>query len=88
MPHYRNPFERGNLYVKFDVTFPESHFANEVKLKVSFVYYFLALAPEYLSQHHLLKHLAYIIPTSPSFRLCISKGTSCIMRKSVAWYVV
>jgi len=39
MPHYRNPFERGNLYIKFDVTFPESHFANEVKLKVSFLYY-------------------------------------------------
>jgi len=56
MPHYRNPFERGNLYIKFDVTFPESHFANEVKLKVSFLYYFLALAPKYLSQHHLLKH--------------------------------
>jgi DnaJ-class molecular chaperone len=56
MPHYRNPFERGNLYIKFDVTFPESHFANEVKLKVSFLYYFLALVPEYLSQHHLLRH--------------------------------
>lgn len=33
MPHYRNPFEKGNLYIKFDVTFPESHFTNEIKLK-------------------------------------------------------
>lgn len=33
MPHYRNPFERGNLYIKFDVTFPENHFTNEIKLK-------------------------------------------------------
>jgi DnaJ-class molecular chaperone len=56
MPHYRNPFERGNLYIKFDVTFPESHFANEVKLKVWFLYSLLSLANEYLSQHHLLKH--------------------------------
>jgi DnaJ-class molecular chaperone len=36
MPHYRNPFEKGNLYIKFDVTFPESHFTNEIKLKVCF----------------------------------------------------
>ncbi|PSN41751.1 DnaJ subfamily A member 2 [Blattella germanica] len=34
MPHYRNPFEKGNLYIKFDVTFPQSHFANEAKLKL------------------------------------------------------
>ncbi|KAJ9592232.1 hypothetical protein L9F63_001233, partial [Diploptera punctata] len=33
MPHYRNPFEKGNLYIKFDVTFPENHFVNEIKLK-------------------------------------------------------
>ncbi|GLH15975.1 hypothetical protein R5R35_005639 [Gryllus longicercus] len=33
MPHHRNPFERGNLYIKFDVTFPENHFANEISLK-------------------------------------------------------
>lgn len=56
MPHYRNPFERGNLYIKFDVTFPESHFANEVKLKASFLYYFVALASEYLSQHLPVRH--------------------------------
>jgi DnaJ family protein A protein 2 len=36
MPHYRNPFEKGNLYIKFDVTFPENHFTNEIKLKVCF----------------------------------------------------
>ncbi|XP_067007681.1 dnaJ homolog subfamily A member 2 [Anabrus simplex] len=33
MPHHRNPFEKGNLYIKFDVTFPENHFANEITLK-------------------------------------------------------
>ena len=36
MPHYRSPFEHGQLYVKFDVQFPENHFANEAQLKVSF----------------------------------------------------
>ncbi|XP_023225961.1 dnaJ homolog subfamily A member 2-like [Centruroides sculpturatus] len=33
MPIYRNPFEKGNLYVKFDVQFPENYFINEEKLK-------------------------------------------------------
>ncbi|KFM60612.1 DnaJ-like protein subfamily A member 2, partial [Stegodyphus mimosarum] len=33
MPIYRNPFERGNLYIKFNVTFPENHFADLAKLK-------------------------------------------------------
>nr|CAD7456853.1 unnamed protein product [Timema tahoe] len=33
MPHHRNPFEKGNLYVKFDVVFPSSSFANELQLK-------------------------------------------------------
>ncbi|XP_012262535.2 dnaJ homolog subfamily A member 2-like [Athalia rosae] len=29
MPHYRNPFEKGNLYINFEVTFPSNHFASE-----------------------------------------------------------
>ncbi|XP_045764583.1 dnaJ homolog subfamily A member 2-like [Maniola jurtina] len=33
MPQHKNPFEKGNLYVKFEVTFPENHFANEEQLK-------------------------------------------------------
>uniref|UniRef100_A0A2R5LMI6 Putative molecular chaperone n=1 Tax=Ornithodoros turicata TaxID=34597 RepID=A0A2R5LMI6_9ACAR len=33
MPIYRDPFEKGNLYIKFDVTFPENHFADETVLK-------------------------------------------------------
>ncbi|CAG9567028.1 unnamed protein product [Danaus chrysippus] len=33
MPQHKNPFEKGNLYIKFDVTFPENHFANEEQLK-------------------------------------------------------
>lgn len=38
MPHYKNPFVRGNMYIKFDVTFPENHFTNENKLKVLFIW--------------------------------------------------
>ena len=34
MPIYRNPFEKGNLYVKFELTFPPNQFANEKQLKV------------------------------------------------------
>lgn len=33
MPQYKNPFEKGNLYVKFDVVFPENNFATEEQLK-------------------------------------------------------
>ena len=34
MPHFRNPFEKGNLYIKFDITFPPNKFTEEPKLKV------------------------------------------------------
>ncbi|XP_070576010.1 dnaJ homolog subfamily A member 2-like [Ptychodera flava] len=34
MPMYKNPFEKGNLYIKFDVQFPENHFADEKNLKM------------------------------------------------------
>ena len=28
-PIHRSPFDKGNLYVQFDVDFPENHFAAE-----------------------------------------------------------
>ena len=34
MPTYRNPFQKGNLYVKFEITFPPNKFADETRLKV------------------------------------------------------
>ncbi|XP_072393386.1 dnaJ homolog subfamily A member 2-like [Diabrotica undecimpunctata] len=33
MPHYKNPFEKGNMYISFDVKFPENHFTSENNLK-------------------------------------------------------
>ncbi|KAI1285453.1 DnaJ -like protein subfamily A member 2 [Halotydeus destructor] len=33
MPMYRNPFEKGNLYIKFDVEFPENQFATKEQLE-------------------------------------------------------
>lgn len=35
MPHYRNPFEKGDLYIKFDVLFPDNNWINPEKLAVS-----------------------------------------------------
>lgn len=34
MPQYKNPFEKGNLYVTFEIKFPENHFASEENLKL------------------------------------------------------
>ncbi|XP_013776656.1 dnaJ homolog subfamily A member 2-like [Limulus polyphemus] len=34
MPIYRDPFERGNLYVKLDVEFPSDHFLDEENLEL------------------------------------------------------
>lgn len=34
MPVYKNPFERGNLYITFEVQFPENHFTSEDRLKL------------------------------------------------------
>ena len=37
MPQFRQPDVKGNLYVKFDVEFPESNFLDEDQLKVNYV---------------------------------------------------
>lgn len=34
MPQYRNPFEKGDLYVKFDVQFPQNNWISPEKLVV------------------------------------------------------
>lgn len=35
MPRHRNPFEKGNLYVKFEIAFPPNQFIEPDKLKAS-----------------------------------------------------
>lgn len=34
MPQYRNPFEKGDLYVKFEVQFPQNNWISPEKLTV------------------------------------------------------
>lgn len=34
MPQYRNPFEKGDLYIKFDVQFPDNNWISPEKLVV------------------------------------------------------
>ena len=34
MPIHKNPYEKGNLYVKFDVKFPENNAISEEAIKV------------------------------------------------------
>nr|XP_053637058.1 dnaJ homolog subfamily A member 2-like [Cherax quadricarinatus] len=33
MPFHKNPFEKGDLYVRIEVEFPDNYFASEGKLK-------------------------------------------------------
>jgi DnaJ-class molecular chaperone len=44
MPFHRNPFEKGNLYIRFEIDFPKNHFTNENKLKVRYIYLFLKIS--------------------------------------------
>ena len=34
MPFYRRPFDKGNLYIKFEIEFPPSNFIPEDKIEV------------------------------------------------------
>ena len=34
MPMHRNPMEKGNLYIQFEVTFPQRGFLSNEKLEV------------------------------------------------------
>lgn len=34
MPQYKNPFEKGNLYVNINVTFPNNYFTTIDKIKI------------------------------------------------------
>ena len=36
MPIYRNPFEKGNLFIKFEITFPPNKFVDDQKLTVRY----------------------------------------------------
>lgn len=46
MPQYRNPFEKGDLYIKFDVRFPDNGWLSTEKLTVSRVCYVYVNASE------------------------------------------
>ena len=37
MPQYRNPFEKGDLYIKFNVQFPDNNWISPEKLVVRLI---------------------------------------------------
>lgn len=55
MPQYRNPFEKGDLFVKFDVQFPDNNWINPEKLVVS---YNILRPMKHKKNHYLLKTLS------------------------------
>lgn len=57
MPIHKNPYEKGNLYVKFDVKFPENNTLSEDVIKVSsFLHIFISSV--HCNRIH--KHVTYI----------------------------
>lgn len=48
MPIYRNPFEKGDMFITFEVTFPPQNFADHDQLKVCMDYSFKAIRHEIL----------------------------------------
>ena len=68
MPFYRRPFERGNLYIKFEIEFPPSNFIPEDKIEVGdYTLYKVFFFFQYIS----------LIETSVH---CYSTGFGCIFR--------
>lgn len=61
MPQYRNPFEKGDLYIKFDVQFPENNWINPDKLSVS---WFTVLIMQ-------IMWLSLLLPLTPPCFLCV-----------------
>ena len=37
MPSFRNPTQRGDLFIKFEINFPEKNFLPESEMKVSLI---------------------------------------------------
>lgn len=65
MPQYRNPFDKGDLYVKFDVQFPQNNWISPEKLVVCGTCCFVAL------QHVVPFHgESDSFPPSRSWRTC------------------
>lgn len=58
MPQYRNPFEKGDLFIKFEVQFPDNGWISTEKLTVRFLMILLIFGP--LSLKYLLFILACV----------------------------
>lgn len=67
MPHYKRPFDKGNLLIKFKVDFPESHFTDEKSLKVQNYKNCCAYVCMLTSRYFVLQVLESILPSRPAF---------------------
>lgn len=82
MPQYRNPFEKGDLYIKFDVQFPENNWINPDKLSVSWFLMFLKQLICFLKQlplvsSHFLLLLLLLVFLFSSFCFIIGSRATC-----------
>lgn len=57
MPQYRNPFEKGDLYIKFEVQFPQNNWISPEKLTVWCVTHLSCTIWHFMASRHLEKLL-------------------------------
>ena len=43
MPRHRNPFDKGDLYIQFEIRMPEPNFIETEKLKVNIFYMYVLI---------------------------------------------
>lgn len=59
MPQYRNPFEKGDLYIKFEVQFPQNNWISPEKLAVWRVTHLSCTIWHFMAYRHLEKLLFF-----------------------------
>lgn len=74
MPRHRNPFEKGNLYVKFEIAFPPNQFIGPDKLKASNRQLILFACLFYSGDDKLINYFYQLLQNSFNTIYCSSLG--------------
>ena len=85
MPIYKNPFEKGDLYIRIEVDFPENYFAPEAKLKVciNILLYFLTHITACYIWSHIFHHPYSMAHLEMPQILCFVHMFTCLKSSSL-----